>query len=250
MSWSGRLIDYLGQGTAASLPSAPTLAPGAAAFYFAYDTVAMYAWNGNTSAWDLVTATGMSNPMTTAGDMIVGGSSGTPTRFAAPTTGSTWYLSYVVGTGFVWGTIAGAGDMLAATYDPAGIAQQVVGTTATQALTNKDITDSSNTFPVALQAQHRGINDQTGTTYTLVLSDAGKDVRCNNASAIALTVPANSSVAFPVGTMIAFSQKGAGAVTASGASGVTVNAANGAATTAQYDARVLEKVDTDTWRIW
>jgi hypothetical protein len=94
------------------------------------------------------------------------------------------------------------------------------------------------------------MNDQTGTTYTLVLADAGKDVRCNNASAIALTVPLNSSVAFPVGTMIAFSQKGAGAVTASGASGVTLNAANGSATTAQYDARVLEKIDTDTWRVW
>lgn len=95
-----------------------------------------------------------------------------------------------------------------------------------------------------------GINDQTGTSYTLVLGDAGKDVRCTNAAAITLTVPPNSSVAFPIGTMIPFSQGGAGAVTATAGAGVTVNAANGAATTAQYDARVLEKVGTDTWRVW
>lgn len=145
--WSGRLVDYLGQGTAASLPAAPTLAPGAAAFYFAYDTVAMYAWNGNTSAWDLITSSGMSNPMTTLGDMIIGGSSGTPARLAAPTTGTTWYLSYVVGTGFAWGTVSGSGDMAAATYDPSGIAQQLVGLTATQILTNKDLSSSTNTLP-------------------------------------------------------------------------------------------------------
>lgn len=38
------------------------------------------------------------------------------------------------------GSGSGSGDMLAATYDPAAIAQQVVGTTATQTLTNKRVT--------------------------------------------------------------------------------------------------------------
>ena len=170
--------------------------------------------------------------------------------------------------------------MTAAVYDPAAIAQQVVGTTAVQTVTHKDLSSATNTFPTLNQnttgsaatlttaraingvnfdgsaavtvpsMQLVGVNDQTGTSYTLVLSDAGKDVRCTNASAIALTVPLNSSVAFPVGTMIPFSQGGAGAVTATAASGVTINAANGSATTAQYDARVLEKVGTDTWRVW
>lgn len=97
--------------------------------------------------------------------------------------------------------------------------------------------------------QLKGINSQTGTTYTLVLTDAGKDVKCTNASAITLTVPPNSSVAFPVGTWLLFSQGGAGVVTATAAVGVTINAANGSATTAQYDVRGLEKVATDTWRV-
>lgn len=95
-----------------------------------------------------------------------------------------------------------------------------------------------------------GINDQTGTTYTFVLGDAGKDVRGTNASAITDTVPPNSSVAFPIGTLIAVSQGGAGAVTVTAGTGVTLRTPNGAATIAQYDARVLEKTDVDTWRVW
>lgn len=95
-----------------------------------------------------------------------------------------------------------------------------------------------------------GINNQIGTSYTLVLADAGKDVLCTNAAAITLTVPPNANVAFDVGTMIAFSQGDVGAVTAVGAAGVTIVGANGVATTAKYDARVLEKIATDTWRVW
>lgn len=94
-----------------------------------------------------------------------------------------------------------------------------------------------------------GINDQTGTSYTLVLTDVGKDIRCTNAAAITLTVPPNSSVAFNVGSVILFSQGGAGAVTAVAGSGVTLRAAYGVATTALYDIRGLEKTDTDTWRV-
>ena len=41
------------------------------------------------------------------------------------------------------------------------------------------------------------MNPQTGTSYTLVLADAAKIVECANAAAITLTVPPNSSVAFP-----------------------------------------------------
>lgn len=102
----------------------------------------------------------------------------------------------------------------------------------------------------AIKGQLAGVNSQTGTSYTLVLSDAGKDVKCTNASAITLTVPPNSSVAFPTGTWLLFSQGGAGTVTATAGSGVTLNAANGAATTAQYDGRGLEYLGSDVWRVW
>jgi len=61
--------------------------------------------------------------------------------------------------------------------------------------------------------KYLGQNLQTGTTYTLVLSDAGKIIDLDNASAITLTIPANATVAFPVDTRIDINQYGAGLVT-------------------------------------
>lgn len=91
-------------------------------------------------------------------------------------------------------------------------------------------------------------NQQSGTTYTLVLSDASlKLVELSNASPITLTVPLNSSVAFPVGSQINIIQTGAGQVTVAGAGGVTVNATPGLKLRAQWSAATLIKRATDTW---
>lgn len=61
------------------------------------------------------------------------------------------------------------------------------------------------------------INAQTGTAYTLLVSDNGKILTLNNAAAITLTVPAGLGAGFSV----VFVQLGAGRVTVT-ASGVTV----------------------------
>jgi hypothetical protein len=90
------------------------------------------------------------------------------------------------------------------------------------------------------------INTQT-TNYTLVFADAGKLINMNSSSAVTLTVPANSSVPFPIGTRIYVRKGGAGNVTISGASGVTINAPFGNTITTQYQTVVLIKVDTNTW---
>ena len=62
------------------------------------------------------------------------------------------------------------------------------------------------------------INDQTGTAYTLLASDAGKVVVLDNASAITVTVPSGLGAGFNC----SFVQKGAGQVTFS-ASSTTIN---------------------------
>lgn len=96
-------------------------------------------------------------------------------------------------------------------------------------------------------------NAQTGTTYTFALSDgsgAGLSpyVTFDNASAITVTVPANGSVAFPIGTQIDCVQEGAGAVTFAPDTGVTINSKSGNLTIAgQYVGVTLIKRATNTW---
>ena len=92
------------------------------------------------------------------------------------------------------------------------------------------------------------INAQTGTTYTTVLADDGKLVTCDNASAIALTIPPNSSVAYGIGTQINIMQLGAGQVTITAGAGVTLNSAGSKLkTSAQYAVATCAKIASDTW---
>lgn len=90
-------------------------------------------------------------------------------------------------------------------------------------------------------------NTQTGTTYTLVLGDAGKVVEMNNASANVLTIPPNSSVAFPTGTVLEVCQYGAGQTTISPGSGVTLRPAGTLAARTQYSTVGLRKRGTNEW---
>lgn len=91
------------------------------------------------------------------------------------------------------------------------------------------------------------INAQTGTSYTLALTDAPKFVTMTNASASTLTVPPNASVAFPVGTMIDGAQLGAGQVTLTPGAGVTINGTPGLKVAAQYGTFGLLKTATNVW---
>lgn len=92
-------------------------------------------------------------------------------------------------------------------------------------------------------------NDQTGTSYTFVLSDAGKYCRFTNGGAVTVTVPPNSSVAFEAGTQIDVIQGGAGKVTFAQGSGVTINSYTSyKALAGQYAGGTLIQTDTiDTW---
>jgi len=96
-----------------------------------------------------------------------------------------------------------------------------------------------------------GINSQTGTTYTLVLSDNLKLIRCSNTDPITVTVPKNSVVAFETLSVITIEQQGAGQVTVDPVDGdVTINAYRGKKTAGQYAGIQLVKVDTDVWTLY
>ena len=112
--------------------------------------------------------------------------------------------------------------------------------------TNMTVTNSAG--GVSLATTIVTANAQTGTTYTLVLTDAGKLVTLTNAAAITLTVPLNASVAFATGTTISLYQGGAGTVTVAAAGGVTIRSAQSNLDIQyQYSMAALIKTATDTW---
>ena len=134
----------------------------------------------------------------------------------------------------------------------------IVGTTDAQTLTNKTVDISANTVTVD------GMNDvgfrnipqnSQSAAYTCVLSDAGKHIYHPSADTTArtFTIPANASVAYPLGTAITFiNDTSAGAVTiaittdtlvfaGAGTTGSRTLAANGVATAI--------KIGTTRWMI-
>lgn len=93
-------------------------------------------------------------------------------------------------------------------------------------------------------------NNQTGTSYTLVLGDATKCVVMSNAAANTLTIPPNSSVAFPIGTEIRIRQGGAGVTTIAAGTGVTLNNPYSSFSMAgQYAEAKLLKNGTNGWSL-
>lgn len=154
---------------------------------------------------------------------------------------------------------------LSKTWNMPAIGDTLAGISATQTLTNKSISGSSNTLSnISVSSLASGESPaftwtedaQTGTTYTLVLSDgsgatASPYVSLNNASAVTVTVPTNASVAFPVGTVVPIVQKGFGGVKVAAAGGVTLNSLNGNVDLlGQFAKATLLKTATNVWDLF
>ena len=142
---------------------------------------------------------GMTNPMTTAGDIITGGAAGAAQRLAAGVNGQRLTM---VGGAPAWA------------YD--------LGATITESTTARNA----------------------------ALTDVGNYLRHTNASASTLTIPPQSSVAWPADAEIHVRRAAAGNLTLTPGSGVTLNAPSGGTLVMTNAMTVtLKRVAADVWDV-
>jgi hypothetical protein len=92
---------------------------------------------------------------------------------------------------------------------------------------------------------------QKTASYTLsALTERDDLIEMASASAMTLTIPLNSAVAFPVGTSIDILQTSTGQVTIAGDAGVTVNSTPGLKLRTQWSSATLFKRATNTWVVY
>jgi hypothetical protein len=165
------------------------------------------------------------------------------TAFTLPTTDSTAnFVLKTNGSGTLGFAAAAAGDV---TLD------------GTQTLTNKTISGASNTLTVdgTNEVGFKNIpQNSQSAAYTLVLADAGKHIfhPSTDANARTYTIPANSSVAYPIGTAITFINMTSQVVTIAittdtmylSSAGTT-----GSRSLAQYGSATAIKMTSTTWLI-
>lgn len=107
--------------------------------------------------------------------------------------------------------------------------------------------------PYGVHGGGEGINwNEQTNDYTLALTDSGHGVAMNKATSNTLTLPLNSSVAYPVGKATVIRQKGNGTTTISPAGGVTLSyrstgSPSSSAMAGTNAVVVVMKVDTNEW---
>lgn len=94
------------------------------------------------------------------------------------------------------------------------------------------------------------LTNRRTASYTLAIDDSTKIVEMNVASSNNLTVPPNSTVAFPIGTQVMVSWYGVGQPTIVAGSGVTLRSTGGALKIAErYSVVTLIKIATNEWYV-
>ena len=197
------------------------------------------------TAVDADQANKVASTLTTKGDILATDGSAL-NRLAVGTNAYALLADSVATNGVVWGQVAAAGLATdAVTTVKILDANVTADKLATDSVTQVKIADRA---VGSAELTNLTLNAQTGTTYTLVLTDAQKLVTLSNAASITATVPPNASVAFTVGDQVNLMQLGAGQVTVAAGAGVTVSSQgtklklNG-----QYATGTLVKVATDSW---
>lgn len=172
------------------------------------------------------------------------------TGIAVPPNSALYQILYCDGTNvvsisaFAGGTVSLANGGTGVDLSASGGATLILAQDGSHVISARALVAAD--IPLSLLSQ---FNTQTAS-YTGVLADAGKIVRMNVGSANNFNLPANSTVAYPVGTQITVRQIGAGQTSINPAGGVTVNTPVSLNIRLQYGSVVLIKVATDEWDLY
>jgi len=169
---------------------------------------------------------------------------GTVSGYSAPTIGSTSIASGATVTTIDGLTLTTA-TLTTPTLTLSSTTSSTDGRIAWISAQDK-ITVGDGTNTVEFAPATRLINQQTAS-YTLVLTDKDKIVEMSVGSANNLTVPLNSSVAYPIGTVIDIVQVGSGQTTVVATGGVTINSTSGLKIRTQWGSASLIKRAENTW---
>ena len=115
-------------------------------------------------------------------------------------------------------------------------------------ITTDDTTDTV-TIAASVPSVYSSVRTQSGTSYTLVLGDAGDYIQTTSTTAVTITVPLQSSVAWAADTEIYFEQNNTGQITIAGASGVTINSSETLKSFARYSVMALKRVAENVWTL-
>ncbi len=138
---------------------------------------------------------------------------------------------------------------LAEDADVTAVADAAAAALAAHAADGTAVHGIADTAALALAADLSIVAANTQVvSYVLALADAGKVVELNHGEGKTITIPANGTIAFPVGTVIELHRLGAGAVEVKAAEGVTLRSPSGLVKlNSQYSTASLRKRAADEW---
>jgi T5SS/PEP-CTERM-associated repeat protein len=175
------------------------------------------------------------------GDLLVGSANDTVDNLPVGSNNYVLVADSAQTLGIKWAALPGA------TTSVAGIVQLNDG----YASTSTTLAPTANALKSVYELSERKaltINPQSGTSYTLVATDAdSKMVQFTSSSSVTVTVPAST---FTAGQQINLTRYGTGSVTVQGGAGVTVNSTPSLILRARYSAATLVCIDASTFVLY
>jgi hypothetical protein len=208
----------------------------------------VYIWDEQNSAWvnsgPFVGPTGSTGP---TGPAVTGPTGATgPEGPTGPSGGPTGPTGVTGPTGDT-GPTGPQGLSITGPTGATGAASTVTGPTgATGASVTGPAGPTGATGPQGTWDTAQSIEVKSDT-YTLVLGDAGKLIRCTKGTSMSIIIPTNAAEAYSVGQRVDIMQYGVGQVTVSGDTGVTLRSTPTNKLRATYSSASIIKIGTDEW---